>query len=164
MDDGNGVVRETVVEERVAPVTESHVHDHAEAAAGESEYVASYSPWDSARGWLRFTQSVIAFGLLLIESALVFRLVFALTGSNPANGFVNFIYDITAPFVAPFNGIANESISGDGIFEPQTVIAMAVWALAAVIAIAFLNIVMSAPTPDERTTVRERSSHVDRTV
>lgn len=160
----HGVVRETVVEERVEPVADTHMHASVDDSVGESEYVSEYRPWDFARGWLRFTQSIILFGLLLVETALAFRLVFALSASNAANGFVGFIYDVTGPLVAPFEGIASESASGDGVFEPQTLIAMAVWALAALIVIAFLNIVMSAPTPDERTVTRERRSHVDRTV
>ena len=97
----------TLVEDR--PVRETYVEDdvHAQANTGESEVVSRHGgPWDFASGWLRFLQSLIAFGLLVLLTGLTFRLVFALTGANPANGFVDFIYDVTGPFVAPFENIA----------------------------------------------------------
>src|SRR5689334_10819537 len=43
------------------------------------------------------------FGIL--EALLAIRLAFRLLGANPQNGFVDFIYGITAPFVQPFVGI-----------------------------------------------------------
>lgn len=152
-DDGNVAV----VEERYEPDV---VEAHADATAGESEVVSrGVGPADVARAWVRWTQAFIAFGLLLIETALTFRLVFALTGSNPSNGFVNFIYDITGPFVAPFENIANESASGNGVFEPETVIAMTVYAVAALILIAFMGLAASAPGPHTDVVTRERHEH-----
>lgn len=58
----------------------------------------------------------------VIEILLLFRLVFKLSAADPANGFVNFIYNVTNFFVAPYASF---------IFEPGTLIAMAVYALLA---------------------------------
>jgi hypothetical protein len=160
----HGTETTTVVrEERAA---EPIVHDSGMAHAGESEVTTTgAAPWDFARGWVRFLQSIIGFGLLLVETLLTFRLVFALTGANPANGFVDFIYGITGPLVAPFENIANERvIDGQSVFEPETVIAMLVWGVAALLLLALLNVLLSAPAPHQSVTSRERSSHYDRTM
>jgi hypothetical protein len=152
----------TVVEER--PVRETYVEDdaHAHAAAGESEVVDRYGgPWDFAFGWIRFLQSLVAFGWLVLMTGLTFRLVFALTGANPANGFVDFIYDVTGPFVAPFENIADEQVDGSAVFEPETVIAMAVYTTAALLLIGLLHIFRSAPAPERTVVHRERSTHYD---
>ena len=152
----------TTVEDR--PVQETYVEDdvHSRANTGESEVTERYGgAWDFAFGWVRFLQSLVAFGLLVLMTGLTFRLVFALTGANPANGFVDFIYDITGPFVAPFENIANEQVDGNSVFEPETVIAMAVYTTGALLLIGLLQILRSAPAPERTVVHRERSSHYD---
>lgn len=152
----------TAVEDR--PVRETYVENeaHGHANTGESEVVSRYGgPWDFAFGWIRFLQSLIAFGWLVLMTGLTFRLVFALTGANPANGFVDFIYDVTGPFVAPFENIANEQVDGNSVFEPETVIAMAVYSTAALLLIGLLQIFRSAPAPERTVVNRERSAHYD---
>ena len=73
------------------------------------------------------------FGLL--DVLLGFRFVFKLLGANPSTGFVDFIYNLSAIFVAPFAGIFNTSLAqGDvttSIFEPATLVALIVYALLA---------------------------------
>jgi hypothetical protein len=153
---------DTVVQDR--PVRDTYVEDdvHARTNTGESEVVSRHAgPWDFASGWIRFLQSLIAFAWLVLMTGLTFRLVFALTGANPANGFVDFIYDVTGPFVAPFENIANEQVDGSAVFEPETVIAMAVYSTAALLIIGFLQIIRSAPAPEREVVTRERSAHYD---
>jgi hypothetical protein len=156
---------ETIDEEPVA-VREDRVsyREHGHASADEGEVVTRHPDGFSlARGWMRTFNLLVAFMLFLLETLLAFRLAFKLSGANPNNGFVNFVYDLSHPFVAPFEGIASRSTSGSSIFEPETVIAMAVWAVVAVIVIALVNILMSAPAPVEREAVhRERYAHLDR--
>jgi hypothetical protein len=140
----------TVAEER-------HTHQ------GESEVVESHAgPFDMARGWMTFLQSLVAFAWLVVMAGLTFRLAFALLGANPANGFVDFIYDITKPFVEPFEGIASEEvIDGESVFEPETVIAMVVYTVAALLVIALINVLKSAPGPERHTVSRDRDVHYD---
>jgi hypothetical protein len=137
---------------------------HREAAAAESEAVTTYTDgWTMARGFMRMFNSTVALVMLIIEALLAFRLAFALGGANRSNGFVDFIYDWSHPFVAPFEGIAARSVSGKTVFEPETVIAMAVWLVVALIVVALVNIFMSAPAPAHReASVRERQAHYDR--
>ncbi|HSH55488.1 MAG TPA: hypothetical protein VK983_01520 [Candidatus Limnocylindrales bacterium] len=67
-------------------------------------------------------------GVLL--SLLALRFLFALLGANPANGFANFIYTVTTPFVAPFFGLFRyDFTAGVSRFETFTLVAMAIYAL-----------------------------------
>ncbi|MCY0875581.1 MAG: YggT family protein [Firmicutes bacterium] len=69
-------------------------------------------------------------GLLLI--LLGFRFVLALLGANLQNGFANFIFSITHPFVLPFFGLFNYTPTyGVVQFEASVLVAMAVYALVA---------------------------------
>jgi hypothetical protein len=151
--DSGGVI---VAEERAEAAA------HADADAAESEVVSSYvGPAEMAQAWVRWTQALIAFGLLVVETLLTFRLAFALTGANPGNGFVDFIYDITGPLVSPFEGIASEQVSGDRVFEPETVVAMTVYGAAALLVIAFMALLSSTPGPHTDVVKRERHAHYD---
>jgi hypothetical protein len=69
-------------------------------------------------------------GVLLV--LLAFRFVFALLGANPNNGFANFIYTVSHPFVAPFFSLFGYNLRyGISRFETYTLVAMAVYAVIA---------------------------------
>ena len=66
-------------------------------------------------------------GILLV--LLAFRFILALLGANPNNGFADFIYTVSHPFVAPFFGLFGYKTQyGVSRFELYTLIAMAVYA------------------------------------
>lgn len=68
------------------------------------------------------------FGILLV--LLAFRFVLVLLGANSSNGFANFIYSTSHPFVSPFFGLFGYKLQyGASHFELYTLIAMAVYAL-----------------------------------
>ena len=75
----------------------------------------------------------VLFGIL--EGLLAFRFVFLLLGANRDSGFVDFLYNVTYPFVAPFYGIFGQisgpNPTGESIFDLDTLVAMAVYALVA---------------------------------
>lgn len=75
----------------------------------------------------------LIFGVL--DVLLVFRFIFKLLGANPSSGFVDFIYNLSAIFVAPFTGIFNTSLANGAVttsvFEPATLVALIVYALLA---------------------------------
>ena len=67
-------------------------------------------------------------GVLLV--LLAFRFVLALLGANPSNGFANFIYSLSHPFVAPFFSLFGYNLRyGVARFETFTLVAMAVYAI-----------------------------------
>ena len=65
----------------------------------------------------------------LIDVLLAFRFFLKLTGASPQAEFVAFIYGVTGPLVAPFRGIFADSGQGFFIFEPSTLVALAVYLL-----------------------------------
>jgi hypothetical protein len=65
-------------------------------------------------------------GVLL--TLLGIRFLLMLLGANPSNGFANFIYDVSHPFVAPFFGLFSyQEQFGASKFEFETLIAMVVY-------------------------------------
>jgi len=85
---------------------------------------------------------VIWFVAGVILLLLAFRFVLSLLGANTTNGFAQFIYNTSHPFVAPFFGLFNYNNIQYGIsrFEVYTLIAMAVYAAVAWVLSALANI------------------------
>jgi hypothetical protein len=81
---------------------------------------------------LKATQ-VIYYVLAVLEGLLLFRFAFKLFAANPSNDFVQFIYAVTSPFVAPFQGIFATPAEAGSVFESATLLAMVVYALLAYI-------------------------------
>lgn len=67
-------------------------------------------------------------GVILL--LLAFRFLLSLLGANTTNGFANFIYDTSNPFVSPFFGLFNYNniVYGVSRFEVYTLVAMLVYA------------------------------------
>src|ERR1700686_4103043 len=63
-----------------------------------------------------------------IEVLIAIRLVLKLFGATPAP-FVRFMSGVTWPLVAPFPGIFNTAQEGRSILEPESLVAMAIYAL-----------------------------------
>lgn len=109
-------IRETTVQSGNAVETTQQIHDP-RADENYHKDVVSRVVWFIA-------------GVLL--SLLALRFVFALLGANANNGFANFIYSVTYPFVAPFFGlIGYDFTAGVSRFEAFTLVAMAIYALIA---------------------------------
>ncbi|MDP4093196.1 MAG: YggT family protein [Bacillota bacterium] len=89
----------------------------------------------SAPLWYIRSRHAISYVLGIIEVLLAFRFLFRLLGANPGSGFVSFLYNITGIFTAPFKGIFNsyttQGLSAASVFEPGTIIGMAVYAIIA---------------------------------
>jgi hypothetical protein len=64
---------------------------------------------------------------------LAFRFVLSLMGANITNGFANFIYSASKPFVSPFFSIFSYKNISYGVshFEAYTLVAMATYAVVA---------------------------------
>ena len=82
-------------------------------------------------------QRIIGVFFGIIEFILVSRLVLKLLGANSANVLVQSIYDVTQPLVGIFVSIFEQKdvtiTETVGIFEPETLIAIVVVALIAMI-------------------------------
>jgi len=114
--------------------------------------------WNLARGWVRSLGAVIMVGLAVIETLLVFRLGFLLAEANSSNGFVNFIYDVSKPLAAPFQGI----VANNGNLEYASPIGMVVYAVAALLLIAALFAITSGPSAAGEKVVTSRTQQSGR--
>ena len=114
--------------ERVEKVTK--VVDAAPQTAGTTKEVREVS--DARPSGTTIAERIIWWvaGVLLI--LLAFRFVLALLGANPNNGFANFIYSTSHPFVTPFFSLFGYNLHyGVSRFETYTLVAMAVYAVVA---------------------------------
>ena len=65
----------------------------------------------------------------VVDALLIIRFVFKLLDASTRASFVTFIYDLTQTFVAPFHGIFNTTASGNNVFEPESLVAIAIYSL-----------------------------------
>jgi uncharacterized protein YggT (Ycf19 family) len=69
----------------------------------------------------------IIFGI--IEALILIRFVLKLLAANPNAGFSSFIYNVTAPLVAPFQGVFPTPASNGSVLEIASLLAIVVYAL-----------------------------------
>jgi len=77
------------------------------------------------------TYQVIWYVLGLFESLLALRFIFRLSGAGTASTFVQLIYGMTAPLIAPFKGIYPTVNVVGSYFEGITLVAMVIYFLIA---------------------------------
>ena len=81
------------------------------------------------------TAYIVYFIFGVLDVLLAFRLVLRLLGANPVSSFVNFIYNLSAAFIWPFQGIFHTAVTAGAettaVFEPATLIAIIVYAIVA---------------------------------
>ncbi|MDQ6772758.1 MAG: YggT family protein [Candidatus Dormibacteraeota bacterium] len=65
----------------------------------------------------------------LVDVLLAIRFFLKLLGASTASAFVTFLYGITAPLIAPFQGIFGTPAAGGSIVEPATLVAIVVYSL-----------------------------------
>jgi drug/metabolite transporter (DMT)-like permease len=74
-------------------------------------------------------QRIIWFIVGAISVVIALRFALLLLGANQSAGFVDFIYDLSGVFVAPFTGIFGEPTYGQSVFEISSLLAIAVYML-----------------------------------
>jgi YGGT family len=67
----------------------------------------------------------------ILEALLITRVILKLLAANPASGFVRFVYNLSALFVAPFQGIFPTPATQNSVLELSSLVAIAVYALIA---------------------------------
>ena len=148
VDDTDVVERQTYVERPVdpgyvppaaaAPVAQQPVNVNAAPAyAAEPAYV------DTGPGPLYWARRILSllFGILFVLLAL--RIVLLLLIANESNDIVNFIYNITEPFVAPFRGMFQFDVVAPGngsVFDFAAVVALIGWLLIYLLIMAILRL------------------------
>jgi|SRR5581483_5803780 YggT family protein len=78
------------------------------------------------------TVNIVYFLAGVLELLLATRVVLHLIGANADNGFANFIYGLSGPFVALFVSLLkNPVLSATSVLEVTTIIAMIVYGIVA---------------------------------
>jgi hypothetical protein len=105
----------------------------AELVTPVAEHVESTvaDPYDTRRETAyKLRQGIyILFGF--IEVLLTLRFVLRLLGANAEAGFAQLIYGVTAPLVAPFQGLFGTVQSDASVLESASLVALIVYALVA---------------------------------
>ena len=132
------VDREVPADPRTDPATNPAVRPAGsvrEEAYSRSEVVRGYDPR---------VERVIWFIVAVISSLIAIRFFMKLLGASIQADFVRFMYGETAPLVAPFRGIFQDSGSGSYVLEPESLIAIAIYLLIGWAIVALVRI-MSTP-------------------
>ncbi|HEX5165177.1 MAG TPA: YggT family protein [Thermomicrobiales bacterium] len=140
------VVREDVVERPVS----RYAYD--ESAVSENLTIDHVL---ARRALLDRISSVIWFVAGILEIGIGLRVAFKLLEANGANGFVNFIYDVTEPFVRPFQGIFTDPTSGGAVLDTAALIAMVIWAIVAWAIVRAIWLLLDRPESGVRRSVHE---------
>jgi uncharacterized protein YggT (Ycf19 family) len=67
----------------------------------------------------------------LVEALIITRVILKLLAANPEAGFVRFVYTVSAPLVAPFQGIFPTPATQNSVLELSSLVAIAIYALIA---------------------------------
>ena len=75
---------------------------------------------------------LVPLALAIVEGLLLVRIVLLLLAANPDAGFSSWIYALTAPLVAPFQGVFPSASPGQGhVLDMTAILAIVVYAIAA---------------------------------
>lgn len=96
----------------------------------------------------------LLFGIL--DMLLMFRFGLQLIDANPNNAFVNFIYDLTALFMKPFEGLVESPTSGDMVLDVSILVAVLVYSLVAWIIARLVWVILYRPSRRVVSTLEER--------
>jgi uncharacterized protein YggT (Ycf19 family) len=149
-DETRVVERETHVEREapaadpgyVAPAQPAYAPP-AQPAASQVNVNSGPAPVDDAPGPMYYVRRVVSllFGILAVLLGL--RILLLLLVANQQNSIVDFVYDITEPFGAPFRGIFNfDTVSpgGGSVLDVAAVVALIGWLLIYVLLMAILRL------------------------
>src|SRR5579859_38830 len=120
------------------PVESAPLREHPVArpiGADPAPMVAPYDPRPERMTW---------FVLGVVDVLIALRFVFRFLGASQDSSFVAFIYSLTEPLIAPFSGIFRSFAANGNVFEPESLVAMIVYALIAWGVVALIRII-SAP-------------------
>ena len=105
--------------------------------------------------------NAVLFALLLaLETLLALRFTLVAFGANPESGFVDFILDVSRPFVAPFDDVFNNRTWDKGIIEVNTLLAMGVYFLGYLLVMLLVNALVPRMYHGTDTAHSSRTTHV----
>ena len=140
VDDGTRVVERETYVERERPVATGYVPPAASSNVNVSDSGGGYVA--ASPGPLYYARRVVSllFGILAVLIAL--RIILLLLVANEGNAIVDFVYNVTEPFVAPFRGIFQFDVvrAGSSQLDLGAVVALIGWLLIYLLIIAILRL------------------------
>lgn len=123
----------------------------------DQQEAVAYDPYASKRlAAYRVTQTIYwVFGL--IDALILIRFILKALGANPTAGFAEFIYGVTAVFVAPFVGLFGNPQAQGNVLEVTSLVALIVYALLAYL----LGKLAWIITGDTRSAIHTRTNSID---
>jgi uncharacterized protein YggT (Ycf19 family) len=105
------------------------------------------APPPQRRGmWVARTKQFIYLALGILEILLIIRFMLKLLAANPYASFTSFMYAITEPFVAPFEGVfPSPQTNGGLVLDVAAVLAMIVYALLVWLIVSIIDTVARRP-------------------
>jgi len=93
-------------------------------------------------------ERLIVFIFTVIELLIVARIVLLLVSARESNGIVQFVYNVSDIFVAPFRGILgiNEVQSGAAALDIAAIVALIGWVIVELVVIALVRVFRPAAT------------------
>src|SRR5579864_905813 len=73
--------------------------------------------------------AIVGFVVGVVDIFIAARFLGKLLGASAHSAFVNFIYQVSAPMVAPFTGIFGNTGTNTNTFETASLVAIAVYAV-----------------------------------
>ena len=73
--------------------------------------------------------AIVGFIVGVVDILIAARFLGKLLGASSQSAFVNFIYQVSAPLVAPFAGVFGNTGSKTNLLEPASLVAILVYAL-----------------------------------
>jgi YggT family protein len=138
--------RERIIEEEVV---HTPAGDYSTTVDNRSTYIPSES--ERRLATLERVKQVIYFIASAIGVLILMRFVLLMLGANPANGFANFIYTVSAFFVRPFLSLfGGDPQYGNSVFEFSSLVAIAVYFLVAWGIAKLFTLLYAPPDPTGR--------------
>ena len=91
---------------------------------------------------------IVTFVFGILQALLILRIILLLLVANPGNDIVNFVFDITQPFVEPFRGMfsLNRVEAGQSVLDVAAVVALIGWTLIEALILAGIRIFSRRPS------------------
>jgi len=91
---------------------------------------------------------IVTFLFGILQVLLILRIILLMLVANPGNDIVQFIFDITQPFVEPFRGMfsLNKVTVGQSVFDVAALVALIGWTLIEALILAGIRIFSRRPS------------------
>ena len=129
--------RETTTDPSVAP---------APAATSVRTTESAYVP--AGPGGATVASRIVTFAFGILQALLILRIILLLLVANPGNDIVNFVFNITQPFVEPFVGTFSlNRVEADqgSVLDVAAIVALIAWTLVEALILAALRIFSRRP-------------------